>query len=205
MNAPGVALVRITGYILLVSLALIGHLPFQAGGEAAAAPAAQARFFEDLDDILRAKLSQALGQRRIAVKGDVFFNILRVNLAAVAQGNTMLLLVEGHLVQGGVRLRLRAVLLVDQPLDNTALEQMLLDDLVNVTRGYMGIERAFRVHNDHGANFTEPEAAGAHHFDFLIQTLFGNLGFQAGNDLRRTGRGATGSARRPLLGNETDP
>ena len=51
---PGVALVGVADDVLLVARGVVAELPLEAGGEAGAAPAAQARALDLVDDLLPA-------------------------------------------------------------------------------------------------------------------------------------------------------
>ena len=76
-----------------------GQLPLKAGGEAAASSAAQAGVHQTLDDIIGSHLCENLAQGSIAAGADVLFNHFRVDHAAVAQGDPVLLLVEVRIYQ----------------------------------------------------------------------------------------------------------
>ena len=86
-----------------------------------------------VDDLLGGHLGEDLAQRLVAVHGDVLVDVLGVDDAAVPQRHPVLLGVELGLVQGldvvGVLVH---GLLVEQALDDAALEQVLADDFGNV-------------------------------------------------------------------------
>ena len=93
-KCAGVALVRVADDIFLIRLVHGGQLPLAAGWEAAAAAAAQPGILNHLNDLLRRVFCQALCKRLIAVVGDVFIDILRVDHAAVTQRHALLLFIE---------------------------------------------------------------------------------------------------------------
>ena len=136
---------------------------------ARAAAAARAGGLDGVDDLLRGHLGQDLGQGLVSVKGDVFVDALRVDDAAVAQRDALLLFIEVDLVQGLGRALLLDGLAAEQVADDAALEQVLVDDLVDVFGLDVGVERALRVYDDDGAHLAKAEAPRAHDLDFLLQ------------------------------------
>src|SRR5699024_11004768 len=94
-----VALVRIAADILLICVILGCELPFQPGREACAASAPQTAVQEDLDHILRSFLRQDDAESLIPSGSYVFFDILRVDHAAVAERYSVLLLIKIRLIE----------------------------------------------------------------------------------------------------------
>ena len=94
--------------------------PFPAGGEAAAPPAPQAGIQDALDHLFGGHFGKDLPQGHVAVVGDVFVDVLRVDDAAVFEGHPQLLFVKVGLPQA-----LDGVLLdrlgVEEALDDAAL------------------------------------------------------------------------------------
>ena len=186
-----VTLVGVADHVLLVSLGSGGELPLLAGGETSAAAAAQTGFQHFVNNLLRGHFRQGLAQSAIAVEGDIFVDVFRVDTAAVPQRQTQLGTVEVDVLQRGVLLLIR-LFLVDQMLNDTSLEQVLRNDLVHIVHLDAAVEGAFGINDNHGARFAKTEAAGADHFDFLVQTVFGDLLFKA---LDQFGRAAGRAAR----------
>ena len=69
-----VAFVGVAEDVLHVAGGLARELPLEAGREARAAAAAQARLLDLVDDLLGRHLGERLGERRVAVAGDVFLD-----------------------------------------------------------------------------------------------------------------------------------
>ena len=90
----GVALVRVAADILLIRVILLAELPLEAGGEAGAAAAPQARIKKGLDYIVRSHLGENFSEGLISAGSDILFNIFRIDDAAVAQGNPVLLFIK---------------------------------------------------------------------------------------------------------------
>ncbi len=78
---------------------------------------------------------RTLPRAGVAVLGDVLVDVLGVDDAAVAQGDARLLFIERGLIQGLDGVVIHHGLLVQQPLDNAALEQVLGDDLRHILYG----------------------------------------------------------------------
>ncbi|MPM75997.1 hypothetical protein SDC9_122992 [bioreactor metagenome] len=197
----GVALVGVAGHEFYPVLAgcVGGELPFQAGGEACAAPPADAALLDGVDDLLRGLLGEGPGQGAVAAGADVLVDVFRVNDAAVAQGDAQLLLVEDRVGQGGDGLR-AFVFHMEQALDDAALYEVLGDDFGHVLGGDLGVAGAFGINHDDGPHGAEAEAAGFHHLDLAVQPLGGQLALQRGEDLGACRRGAAGAGANQNMG-----
>ena len=123
-------------------------------------------------------MKQALFQRLIAVKGQVFIDIFRRDQAAVAQRDTRLVLIKGHLVKRKIHSRLRLLVMMQQALDHAALQKVLGDDLLNIAGGDTGIKSALRVDDHDRAGLAQAEAAGADGLDLFIKAVLDQLFFQ---------------------------
>ena len=176
-----------------------GKLPFQTRQEACAAAAAEAGILDDLNDFFRLVLHQALCQRFIAVIGDVFVDVFRVDDAAVAEGDTFLLGVERGVVEGLDHV-LSDCLFVEQTFDRTAFEEMLRHDFRDVFSLNAGVERAFRVDNHDRADCAETKAARFDDLNFFSQAVLFQFGFQRVNDLCASGGRASGTAADQYVG-----
>ena len=164
-----IAFVGVAAHIFLVGLVAGGQAPLHTGGEAGASAAAEAGILDHLDDLLGSHLGQNLAQRGVAVLGYVLVDVLRVDDAAVPQGDSSLLCVEGRLVQGFDGVILLHGLLIQQALDDSSLQQMLFHDLRNVLYLHHAVEGALRIYDHNRAQGAQAEAAGADHVDFVFQ------------------------------------
>ena len=99
-ESPRVAFVGIADDVFLVGLHLAGDFPFESRRETAAAAAAQSGVHNLADDLLRSHLKY-LAQGGVTVAGDVFVDVLRVDEAAVAQGDADLGFIELHVLGVG--------------------------------------------------------------------------------------------------------
>jgi len=168
------------------------HLPLAPGGEACAAAAPEPGGQDGVDDLLRGLLSEGAAQGLIAAGADVLVNVLGVDDAAVAQRDAELILIElgfgeaGHLL-GGVPL------LVQQPLDDAALDDVLGDDLRRVVRGHVGVKSPLGIDEDHRAHGAQSKTAGLDHPCLLLHALGLQLPLKGLNDLGTVGGGAAGA------------
>ena len=186
-KCTGVAFVGVAAGILLLSFGSSGKLPLTAGGESSAATAPQAGSQHQVDDFLGSHLGEHLAQSGIAVLGNVLVDILRVDHAAVAQGNTHLLGVERGFIQGLGGVVIYHGFLIQQPLDDTAFEKVLGNDLRHIFRSDTAIKSAFGVHHHDGTQRAQAKAAGANDVDFFFQALGFDLFLQPFNDLLAVG------------------
>ena len=143
--------------VLLGGVVIAGKLPLAPGGETGAAAAPQAGSQHQVNDLLGGHLCEDLAESGVAVLGDVLVDILRIDDAAVAQGNAHLLGIERGLIQGLGGVVIHHRLLVQQALDNTALEQVLGDDLRHILYGNTAVKSAFRIDHHDGAQAHRPK------------------------------------------------
>ena len=169
-----VALVGVAADIFLAGRLRLGKVPLEPCRETSAAAAAQAGRFENFDHIVRRHLGQHPAERLIAVVGDVFVDILRVDNAAVAQRDTHLFFIKVGLVER-FDLILGNRLGVQQAFDDAPLEQVLVDNLLDILRLNAGIKRAFRVDDDDRTERAQAETARLDDLDLLCQTCRGKL------------------------------
>ena len=172
---------------------VVGELPLPARGEAGAAAATEAGGQNLVNDLLgRNFFGQDAAQGGVAVHADVLVNILGVDDAAVAQSDAQLVLVESGLGQAGGGAALVA-LHVEQPLDDTALDDVLGDNLGHVSRGDLGVAGALGVDHDDGAHGAQAEAAGLDYLGLLGHALGLQLTLKGLDDLQAVGGGAAGA------------
>ena len=186
-EGAGVALVSVAAGVLLLGLGVGGELPLAARGEAGAAAAAQARSQHQVDDFLGGHLGEDLAKGGVAILGNVLVDVLGVDDAAVAQGDTHLLGVEGGLIEGLGGVVIHHSLLVQQALDNTALEQVLGDDFRHVLHGDAAVEGALGIDHHNGAQRAQAKAAGADDVYFLLKALGLDFFLQLFNNLLAVG------------------
>ena len=86
------------------------------------------------------------------------------------------------------------VVVVDEALDATTLEQVLGDDLFDVLDGDSAIEGAIGVDDDDRAELAEAEAAGADQLDLVLQAVRLDRCLEGILDLLAARRGAPGAA-----------
>ena len=185
-----IALVGVADHVLLALRLLLGELPLHAGREARAAAPAKARLQHLVDDLLRRHLEEDLLDRLVAVARDVVLDLLRIDHAAVAQDDAVLLLVERDVRLGDDVRRLLRV--VAEALHDAALDEMLGDDVLDVVLLHLHVERALRQDLHDRALLAEAEAARLDDLDLVLEA--GRL--QARGELRDEVVGAARTARR---------
>lgn len=164
-ESPRVAFVGIADDVFLVGLHLAGDFPFESRRETAAAAAAQSGVHNLADDLLRSHLKY-LAQGGVTVAGDVFVDVLRVDEAAVAQGDADLGFIELHVLGvGDVSARVGGD--IEQALHLASLDDVFADDGLGVFRFDRYVEGIVGHRLDDGALFAEAEAAGAYHLHLV--------------------------------------
>ena len=111
-----VTLVGVAASVLQIALGIGGELPFEAGGEACTAASAKTGGFDFINDLLGSHFGEYLAQGHIAAGADVLVDVLRINDAAVPQGNSLLLTIEIGVGEGFHHL-IGTILYVEQPLE----------------------------------------------------------------------------------------
>ena len=91
----GVAFVRVADDVLLVGLCLGEELPLVSREISGATATAQLRSLDLLNDVLGAAVDQDFVKSLITTDGDVFFDVIGIDEAAVAQNDFFLSLEEG--------------------------------------------------------------------------------------------------------------
>ena len=182
-ECAGVAFVGVADNVFLVSLVCGGEAPFESGRESAAASSAQTGILDYLDNLLGCKLGKALCKSLIAVVCDIFIDILGIDYAAVAQRDSVLLLIELSFLE---RLNLLTVngLIIKKSLNHTTLEKMLFNNFGNVFNLDFRIEAAFGINYHNRAESAKTEAASADNLDFFFKSLCLDFLFKGLNDCR---------------------
>ena len=192
-KGAGVALVGVAaGELLPVGAdGVVGELPFLACGESGAAAAAQTGGLDQVDHLLGLHLGEDLAQRLISADADVFVDVFRVDDAAVAQGDTLLMLVEFRVRQRG-RYALFVGLLVQEPLHDPTLDDMLGDDLLDVVFLDVGIKCTLRIDQDDGTHGTKAKAARPDDPDLLVHARLSQFLVEEVDQLRAVAGAASG-------------
>ena len=95
-----VAFIRVTDDVLLLGGGLSQEVPLEAREIARAAAAAQLGSLDLLDHQLRIGVDQHLVERLVAADGDVFFQVVGADQAAIAKDDLLLRLEERNLLPG---------------------------------------------------------------------------------------------------------
>ena len=96
----GVTLVRVAAYVFYISLCLSRELPFETGGEACAASAAQSRRFQFGNDLIRAHFEENFRKRRIIARSNRLLYAFRSDYTAVSECYSELMLIKGNFRKG---------------------------------------------------------------------------------------------------------
>ena len=146
----GVAFVSVAADVFLARRLRRRKAPFYPGGEAAAAPSAQAGVLDGLDHLVGGHFGQHFAQRHVAVHADVFVDVFRVNDAAVFQRHTFLFRIKLGVVQRFYRVFLYGFL-IQKAGNDPSFEQMLGNDFGDVFGFDHAVKGALRVNNHDGA------------------------------------------------------
>ena len=187
-----VALVAVAHDVTRISGRPAGGVPLASGREPRAAPAAKARGGDLGDDRFRRHLPERLGRGGVAVVGDVIFDPLRVDPAAVAEDDQPLMFEELDVLQEGDRFPLLRRH-IHQALDRPALDQVLLDEVRNVRRLEPLVEDAVGLDEEDRSSLAESVAARGHHEDLPLEAAAAHFVFEGPPDLE----GPAGNAARP--------
>ena len=174
----GVTFVTVADHIA-VGFLLAGHLlPLLAGGEAAAATAAEAGFVDLVNDLVPGHLGHGLFQRLKAACGHVFIQGFRIELAAVFQNDSGLLGNEWDLVGRYISL---VALFVKEPFQCLVTQDALFKNLCAVVGLHLDVlgHLIALLDPNQGAQLAEALAAG-----FLNANQLFVLGFIVGSELQ---------------------
>ena len=117
---------------------------------------------------------QRFRQRFIAVAGDIFADILRIELTAVFQRDPLLLGIEADLVDiKDLFLRDFVNVVHLQPFYRLPADEVLFDDLADIVRFDMTVENFIGIDRNDRTFLAQTETAGLDDADFLIQTAGG--------------------------------
>ena len=190
--SAGVALVGVAHHVLLALGLLLRELPLHAGGETSATAAAETGLEYLLDDLLGRHVEKHLLDGLVAVTGDVVLDLLGINHAAVAEHDAVLLLVERDVRLGDEVRSLIGV--IAETLYDSALDEMLGDDLLDVLRLHLDIERTLREYLDDRPLLAESKASGSDNLNGGVKPLRLQLGLELIDDLVAAAGKARGAA-----------
>ena len=173
-----VALITIADDILAIAVGLGDHAPFQAGGKAGPAPAAQTAAQHLLDDLAGRKLGKGFQQPFVAVGANVVPDLLRIDPAGVLE-HDLNLAPEKRLVSSAL-----------QAAHRTRVHR--LDDVRGILRRHILIHHVVRLYRDQRAFHAEAHAADALYLALLFAPLTDYLFRQFLLDLVTSRREATG-------------
>ena len=181
-----VAFVGVAQDVLGLVVLLLREAPLHPRGEAGAAAAAQAAGEDLVDDLLGRRRGEHLGERLVALAGDVLLDLERVDDAGVAQHDLHLAVEERDVAHLGLRL-VGARGVAHEALDDAPLEEVLLDDLGDVVELDLLIEHAVGVDEGDRALDARPEAAGLDDLDFAREVARLELGADGLAQFERAG------------------
>ena len=153
-----VAFVAVADDVFLIVLGGEREFPFEAGGETAAAAAAETGVDHGLADLFRGHLGDGLARADVSFAGDVFFDVVRLD-HVVGQHDTGLTGVERDLVLMAAGFAADGVD-VDQAVDDLAADQRHMDDLGRVFGLHVAVEDPFGFDAEDRAHLAESLAAG---------------------------------------------
>ncbi len=166
---PGIALIGVADDEFALALRLGHGRPLKPGRIPGAAPAPQAALDEVVNHLLGLHFQQHLVQRLVTLGGDIGFDALRIDHAAVFQHDGHLLRKEG----------VRRIALLRRGF--AAFER--LDDGRDLVRGDFFVQRAIGVHLDQRTLATETHATHAHYLHRIGQARLFNGLVERGFDL----------------------
>ena len=189
-----VTFVRVADDILFVTRLVFLKLPFDAGGESRAAASAQTGGLDLINDILGAHGLENFMKRLIAADANVLVDVLGIDLAAVAQGDSLLFLIKTDLfnvIDFGTGILVNVIHL--HVTNDIAADDVLIDDPVRVLRFYMGIENTIRKNCDDRSLLAEAKAAGLDDTDLVLQLMLFQELIQALDQFGGFTRGTAGT------------
>ena len=154
----GVAFVAVADDVFLVVLGSEREFPFEAGGETAAAAAAETGVDHGLADLFRGHLGDGLAGADVAVAGDVFLDVVGLD-HVVGQHDAGLTGIERDLILVAAGFAADGID-VDQAVDDLAAEERHVDDLGRVFGLHVAVEDPFGFDAEDRAHLAESLAAG---------------------------------------------
>ena len=173
-ECAGIAFVGIARNVLDFANCVVSKLPFTSGGETCAAATAKSALTDSVDYFLRLHFRQNLDECLVTVVSDVLIDVFGVDYAAVAKSDTGLLFVKVGVGKGTNGIS-RGIVLVQQSFDDTSLDKVFGNDLVDVFQMYVGIKRSLGVDNNDRTYRTQTETTRLHYLNVVFQSCFGNF------------------------------
>ena len=189
----GVTFVGVTYYVFLACGLSFSESPFLTGGEACAATSADAGIEDGLDNFLGSHGCGNLCESLVAVACDVFVDAFRVDNTAVTESNTLLLCVEGSLVESEDFVALNGFA-VKKLTNGVAFYEVFGYDFVHIRSGNLAVECAFGVNDHDRTECAETEAACGDNFDFIFNACELQFLDERVADIHGVRRCATGTA-----------
>ena len=172
-----VAFVCIAHHVFGRTLSLASEIPLNPGWEPRPAATSEPGTLQSIDDLLRFHLSKRLAQCRIAVAGDVFVDVERVDNARVAQGDSLLPAEEGHGLLSLYDLSSAGFLIKKSPY-YAPFHQVFVDDLLGIVGSELPVEDAFGVHDHDRPQVARTHAPCDNHLYFALNAFCGYLSLQ---------------------------
>jgi hypothetical protein len=191
-EGAGISFVGVTDGIFLRPRRLATELPLESRGESAATPSAKARGLHFLEHVLGRHFLEGFRQSHVPIPSNVLLDVIRIDVAAVRQGDADLFAIEGYFLVVGYTLG-RDRCLVEEPLHETPLVEVLLHDLRHIFRFHPAVERPFGIHHHDGPHLAHAMATRLHELDFPVHIPCGKFFLETSPN--RTGTtGTTASA-----------
>ena len=173
-EGAGVPFVGVADHELDVAGLCSRDLPLRPRGEPGAPLSTQPRLLDLVDDLFWSHRVERLVECEIALAGNGFIDVLRVDQAPVAKRDQLLLLEELNVIHLGDRLGLPR-LAIQQSLDGAPSLEMLLHQLRDIFFRYQLIEDVVGLDNHHRSLGTEAVAAGHDDRHLVLKVVPGQL------------------------------
>ena len=184
-EGTGVAFVGVANDIFLIACGIAHKLPFHAGGETAAAPAAQTGFLNFVDNRLGIH-GQCFLQSFVTAGGQIVFNAFRIGPAQTGGYGTHLLFIVRrlfHHVDAFIRGVVAGNLNFRHFCYRSAVNQMAFDNFADIVGIYAAVHNAGfagQGHFNYRLRIAHADTAG--NIDIHVQTAFGHVFFDGFHD-----------------------
>ena len=190
-----VAFVSVADDILLITRLILFKLPFDTCRETCAAASAESAGLHLIDDFLRCHGGQSLRKSLITINRNIFCDIFRTDSSAVAQCNTLLLLIELDLFNiMNALLCLRIFVIQLHVFNDTSVNDMFLNNALGIFRFYMAVINVVREDCHDRTLLAETETACLNKVNFSLNTALYQFCLQIFDDLVRIGSVTSGTA-----------
>jgi hypothetical protein len=164
-ECAGVALVAVADNVFLFGFLCFDLCPLFAGGEAAAASAAELGLGDFVNDIIGSHVEQSLFKSGVTADAEIFLDGKCINVAAVFKNDAGLVFVEGNFFLFPVDF---AVALICKPVDGLVVENRFFNDFFAIGKLNLGVEVSLGFDANKGTHFAEAVAAALFHCDAVI-------------------------------------